>query len=254
MSTLFSKIAARTGQIAILIDPDKTQDEQQLLQLVDKIHFSGIDYIFVGGSTVTKEAFERTIALLKDNTSLPLVIFPGSHEQFSEKADALLYLSLLSGRNPEYLIGQHVASAQKIFRSKIEVIPTAYLLIDGGTKSAVAYVSQTTPIPRNQYGIAVNTALAGVLQGKKVVFFDAGSGAEKPVPQELIQSLRKETSTPIIVGGGVCSISSIEAFSESGANLIVIGNKIEEDTDFLLDIAEYKNQLRITNRLITNYE
>ncbi len=242
MSSILEKINTTQGQIAVLIDPDKVSNETALLLLLKKIHFSGVDYIFVGGSTVSKEAFELTITTLKNNTSLPIVLFPGSHEQISEKADALLYLSLISGRNPEYLIGQHVASAQRIYNSSLEVIPTAYLLIDGGTKSAVAYVSQTTPIPREQHSIAVNTALAGILQGKKVVFFDAGSGAEKPIPQELIQALRKQANIPIIVGGGICSISTIEAYVNSGANLIVIGNKIEEDPDFLLDIANYKRK------------
>lgn len=235
-------IKTTTGQIAVLIDPDKISGREHLLALVKRLHFAQVDYIFVGGSTVSKEAFDLTIETLKANTHLPLIVFPGHYEQFSDDADALLYLSLVSGRNPEYLIGQHIASAQRIFHSNVEVIPTAYLLIDGGTKSSVAYVSQTTPIPRNQIRIAVNTALAALLQGKQVVFFDAGSGAKEPVPLELIQTLRANVEHPIIVGGGITSITAIEAYAEQGANVIVIGNKIEEDPDFLLDIANYKRK------------
>ena len=249
MHQIFAKIKAQKGQIAILIDPDKVTGKQQLLELIDKIHFSKVDYIFVGGSTVSKEAFEQTITLLKANTSLPIVLFPGSYEQFSEEVDALLYLSLISGRNPEYLIGQHVASAQRIYNSSVETIPTAYLLIDGGTKSSVAYVSQTTPIPRDQVRISINTALAGVLQGKKVVFFDAGSGAKEAIPTELLQSFRAISDVPVIVGGGVTSITAIESYAKHGANLIVIGNKIEDDPDFLLDIANYKRRCLVEGKL-----
>lgn len=238
-STILNQFSANKGQIAVLIDPEKMQSEEKLKDLVKKAHFADISYFFVGGSTVSRNDFEKTVELLSELTHLPIVIFPGDNQQLSPKADAILYLSLLSGRNPDYLIGQHVASAQEVFNLGLEVVPTAYLLVDGGTKSSVAYVSQTTPIPREQSGIALNTALAGLLQGKKVVYFDAGSGAKHAVPTSFVETLNDSTDCITIVGGGIKSLNQIKKFSQSGANVIVIGNKIEEDIDFLLDIKNF---------------
>lgn len=226
----------RKGQIAVLIDPEKIESNEKLIDLAEKAGFAKVDYFFVGGSTVNRKDFERTIDVLSAYTKIPIIIFPGDNQQLSSKANGLLYLSLLSGRNPDYLIGQHVSSAQEVINLDIEVIPTAYLLVDGGTKSSVAYVSQTTPIPRNQEKIAQNTALAGVLQGKKVVYFDAGSGAKYSVPGVFIENINKSSDTAIIVGGGIRSAEQITHMKSAGANVIVIGNKIEEDIDFLLDI------------------
>lgn len=233
----------KKGQIAVLIDPEKIESNQKLIDLVDKANFAKIDYFFVGGSTVSRKDFKDTIDLLCENTNIPIVIFPGDNQQLSSKADGLLYLSLLSGRNPDYLIGQHVSSAEEVLKLGIEVIPTAYLLVDGGTKSSVAYVSQTTPIPRNQEKIAQNTALAGVLQGKKAVYFDAGSGAKHPVPTVFLENISKSTTAAIIVGGGIRSAEQIVKMKSAGANVIVIGNKIEEDIDFLLDIKNLNENI-----------
>ncbi|MDX1650940.1 MAG: geranylgeranylglyceryl/heptaprenylglyceryl phosphate synthase [Brumimicrobium sp.] len=235
-------MASCQGQVAVLIDPEKTEDLTSLATLIDKAHFAGIDYFFVGGSTVTRTQFRRTMDYLSSNTPVPVVIFPGDNQQISEEADAILYLSLLSGRNPDYLIGQHVSSAQEVFDLDLEVIPTAYLLVDGGTKSSVAYVSQTTPIPRDQTKIALNTSLAGILQGKKVVYFDAGSGARWPVPEGFIKGLRTKTDSVIIVGGGIRDSDTIRELAAAGANIIVVGNGIEENLDFLLDIKNFKEQ------------
>ncbi len=226
------------GQIAILIDPEKCQSEAVIRSLVEKIHFSGVDFVFVGGSTVSEKEFEQTIGLLKQLITIPLVIFPGSAHQVSEKADGILLLNLISGRNPDYLIGHHVQAAQKIIESKTEVISTSYLLIDGGSHSSVAYVSQTTPIPHNQLSIAYNTALAGKLIGHQALFLDAGSGAKHAVSVSMVTAL-KELGQPLIIGGGVKSLEQINALHKAGANVVVIGNKIEEDIDFLLDIRNY---------------
>ena len=236
--TLFNTIASKKGQIAILIDPEKCDNGPELVALIKKAEFAKIDYFFIGGSTVTKGEFEATIHFLKLNTTLPIVIFPGGSHQVSEKADALLYLSLLSGRNPDFLIGHHVQSASEIFAMDLEVISTGYILIDGGTQSTVAYVSQTTPIPREQISIAKNTAIAGVLQGKKIIYFDAGSGAKNSVPVEMIMDT-VVLGIPIIVGGGIRSIGAINEYKRAGANVIVIGNHIEENIDFLLDIKAF---------------
>ena len=235
---IFDHFSKRKGQIAVLIDPDKSSDDITLSELIKKAEFANVDYFFVGGSTVGLEEFLHVISFVKTNSTIPLVIFPGAAHQISQDADALLYLSLISGRNPDYLIGHHVHSANEVYNMDIEVIPTAYLLIDGGNKSSVAYVSQTIPIPQDKTGIIINTAKAGILQGKKLLYVDSGSGATYTVPIEVIQEL-SELNAPIIVGGGIRTKEKIETLAKSGANVIVIGNKIEEDLDFLIDIKSY---------------
>lgn len=242
-NSILKSFQQKKGQIAVLIDPEKIESDEKLIALIKKSSFAKVDYFFVGGSTVNRKDFEVTIDVLSKNTKIPIVIFPGDNQQLSSKADGLLYLSLLSGRNPDYLIGQHVSSAQEVINLGIEVIPTAYLLVDGGTKSSVAYVSQTTPIPRKQEKIAQNTALAGVLQGKKVVYFDAGSGAKHTVPPVFIENISQSTNVVTIVGGGIRSAEQITKMKSAGANVIVIGNKIEEDIDFLLDIKNLNENI-----------
>lgn len=238
MKKLLDHIISRKGQIAILIDPDKSSDESQLNSIINKAEFAGVDYFFVGGSTVSSVDFRKTVDHIKSNSSLPVIIFPGGSHQVSEKADGLLFLSLISGRNPDFLIGHHIQAAQEVFDMDIEVIPTGYLLIEGGTSSSVAYVSQTTPIPAENESIILNTCKAGILLGKQVLFLDAGSGAKQSVPAHIINKVTS-LGNPVIVGGGIRTPEQIEEFKAAGANIIVIGNKIEEDIDFLLDIRHY---------------
>lgn len=235
------KIASKTGQIAVLIDPEKSSDLTYLKQLVEKASFAGVAYFFVGGSTVSHTEFESCIFHLKQLTTLPIVIFPGASHQVSKDADAILFLNLISGRNPDFLIGHQVQAAPDIHKMNLEIIPTAYMLIDGGKKTSVQYVSQTSPIPREQYQIALNTALAGKMMGNAVLYFDAGSGALETVDEEMIALVKKETQSPIIVGGGVKSVEKIKLLTKAGTNIIVIGNHIEENLDFLLDIRSYLN-------------
>ncbi len=237
---ILANIKSKQNSIAVLIDPEKSDNGELLLELLQKAAFANIDYIFIGGSTVTRSQFNSTVDFIKENSVIPLIIFPGSSNQISPKADGLLYLSLLSGRNPDYLIGHHVESAAELIQMDLEIIPTAYLLIDGGTQSSVAYVSQTTPIPRDKISIIKNTAIAGKLQGKKVIYLDAGSGAKYSVPIEIISSVN-ELELPIIIGGGIKSINQIQECHIAGATIVVIGNKLEDDSDFLLDIHNYKN-------------
>lgn len=235
---LYKSILSKKGQVAILIDPEKSNDLEQLKTLLEKAAFAQVNYLFVGGSTVSKNEFETTVNFIKSNSVIPLIIFPGSFHQISDKADGLLYLSLLSGRNPDYLIGHHVQSASELINMNLEIISTGYILIDGGTRSSVAYVSQTTPIPRDQINIAKNTAIAGVLQGKKIIYFDAGSGAEFPVPIEIIKEVIP-LNVPIIVGGGIKNIEKMNEMKNAGVNVIVIGNHVEENIDFLLDVKNF---------------
>lgn len=235
---IYNRIYHRTGQVAILVDPDKCSDKEKLKELLKRAKFAQVDFLFVGGSTVSQHDFVDTMDYIKEYTDIPVVIFPGASHQISGKANALLYLSLISGRNPDYLIGHHVQSAQEVFEMDLEVIPTAYILIDGGTASSVAYVSQTTPIPSDHHSIIMNTAKAGILQGKKLIYLDAGSGAKESVPTEVISKL-KELKRPIIVGGGIRTKQGLRDLGDAGANVIVIGNQLEENVEFLLDIREY---------------
>ena len=223
-------------QLAILIDPDKHNSEVKLVELITKINLLSPSFIFIGGSTVNAHDFKFCFSILKQHTTLPLIIFPGSHIQVDEKADAILFLSLISGRNPDFLIGHQIEAAHKLKQLDLEVISTAYMLIDGGKNSSVAYVSQTSPIPADQIKIAVNTAIAGELMGMKAVFMDAGSGAINSVPTNMIKEVANHITVPLIIGGGLKTIEDIENTLNSGANVAVIGNKIEENIDFLLDL------------------
>ncbi|MDX2359882.1 MAG: geranylgeranylglyceryl/heptaprenylglyceryl phosphate synthase [Crocinitomicaceae bacterium] len=235
---IFDHFSSRKGQIAVLVDPEKSNSATSLSELIKKATFANVDYFFVGGSTVTREDFLSTVQYIKENSSIPLIIFPGSSHQISEEADALLYLSLISGRNPDYLIGHHVASAHEVYDMDIEIISTAYILVEGGNKSSVAYVSQTIPIPSDKSSIILNTAKAGLLQGKRIIYTDAGSGATSHVPAKVIHEL-SQLNAPVIVGGGIRSKEQIDKLASAGANVIVIGNKIEEDIDFLIDIKTF---------------
>lgn len=233
---IYNAIAEKKGQIAVLIDPEKITDKNNLINLINKSEFAGVDFFFVGGSTVTRTKFNDVVRIIKSATKIPVVIFPGASHQISKEADAILYLSLISGRNPDYLIGQHVQSANEIYDLEIEVIATAYMLIDGGTKSSVEYVSQTSPIPRDKESIILSTAKAGILQGKKILFLDAGSGAKQHVPESIVNELCS-LNFPIIIGGGIKSLDNIQDLKM--ANVLVIGNKIEEEIDFLLDVKQF---------------
>lgn len=239
---IYRLFKSRVGQIAILVDPDKF-DFSKKEDFIRKLKFAKVDYIFVGGSTVEKNDLEKIVSFLKEEINLPIVLFPGDVYQYDKNADAILYLSLLSGRNPDYLIGQHIRTAKNISESNLEIIPTAYLLIDGGNHSAVAYVSQTSPIPQNQVNLIENTAIAGILQGKSLIYLDAGSGADQVISTEIIERCSK-LGVPLIIGGGIRTIDQIESAKNAGANVIVIGNHIEENVDFLLDIALLRTENR----------
>lgn len=250
MNKILNQLSVGKKNLAVLIDPDKNQDDSQLLQLLKKIASLQPAFIFVGGSTVEASNFNNCIELIKKNCKIPLVIFPGSQEQIHPDADGILFLSLISGRNPDYLIGHHVETAHRLKKMNVEVIPTGYLLIDGGRNSSVQYVSQTTPIPADQISIAVKTAIAGELLGMKAIFLDAGSGAYNSISSKMIEEVRRNIKIPLIIGGGLKTIEQVKIAFESGADVVVIGNKIEDDVDFLLDLMELENterKLKSTN-------
>ncbi len=228
-STILQNTLVGKKMLAVLIDPDKCSDAhlQTLLPLL-KVHTP--DFIFVGGSQL-KISFSALIQTFKTGLHIPVVLFPGDVSQFSPNADALLFLSLISGRNAEYLINQHVNAAIPIHNSGLEVIPTGYMLIDGGAKSAVEYISNTHPIPRDKNDIALATALAGEMLGMKAIYLEAGSGAQLPVSVDMIQHVKAQLSIPLIVGGGIKNSSQLQAAYIAGADLVVIGNVLETEPE-----------------------
>jgi len=237
--TVLDKIKKLNRGIAVLIDPDTFGQGNEIDGFLDKVEIAKPDFIFIGGSSVSKVDFEACVEKTKRKLNIPLVLFPGASHHLSKDADAVLFLSLISGRNPDFLIGQHVKAVDELETLKIEVIPTSYLLINGGQMTSVEYVSRTTPIPKDAFSIAKKTAVAGKYLGHQLIYADAGSGALNTINCEMIQSLATVDS-PLIIGGGLRSISAIEMAHKNGANLVVIGNRLEEDLDFLLDLKFYK--------------
>ncbi|MBC8045256.1 MAG: geranylgeranylglyceryl/heptaprenylglyceryl phosphate synthase [Fimbriimonadaceae bacterium] len=223
-------------QFAVLIDPDEV-DIPALEKLVSIAKDGGVDYFFVGGSLVIGNFLDTTIKYLKQHTSIPVIIFPGSIQQVNPHADALLFLSLISGRNPELLIGNHVLAAPYVKKSGIEAISTGYILIDGGAPTTVSYISNTTPIPHDKNEIAVCTAMAGELLGMQTIYMDAGSGAKRFISAEMIAAVKKNIALPLIVGGGIKTPEAAYELSNAGADVIVVGNAIEKDTALIKEIS-----------------
>ena len=217
--------------LAVLIDPEKTTIEQ-LPTLVKLIHQSIATHIFVGGSTDQHNTIEPVIVALKKATMLPIIIFPGSANQVSKKADGILFLSLISGRNPEYLIEQQVQSAIQIKESSLEVLPTGYILVDGGKESAVERVSSSKPICQTNSELILRTALAGEFSGKKIIYLEAGSGAKTPVKSSIISLMKENLTIPLIIGGGIQTVHQLTTAYAAGADLVVIGTAFEKDPAF----------------------
>ena len=227
--------------IAVLLDPDQCRGSL-LASTIAALKSNTPDFIFVGGSH-TLTSTDSLIELLKDETSAGIVLFPGNASQFSTKADALLYLSLVSGRNAEFLIGQHITSSIAIKSSKIEVIPTGYVLIDGGKPSSVEYISNSRPIPRDKNEIALSTSVAAELLGLKMIYLEAGSGAIFPVPTEMIQLVKSGLSIPLIVGGGIKTTEQLKTAFEAGADLVVIGNIFETNPAKIAEFVECTREI-----------
>ena len=238
LQTLRDRREARKKSIAILIDPDKVDDASRILPLINLANENCIDFFFVGGSLVTTTNLSEVVARIKENVTIPVVLFPGNTMQVDPSADALLFLSLISGRNPELLIGQHVVSAPIIRNTRLEVIPTGYILINSGKLTSVAYISNTMPIPEDKYSLAASTAMAGEMLGLQCIYLDAGSGAEREITPKMIGAVRKVTSVPLIVGGGINSAQKAWNALDAGADMIVIGNALEKNPQLLTEISE----------------
>jgi putative glycerol-1-phosphate prenyltransferase len=239
---LFSK---PEKQLAVLIDPDKLS-EDQLKETAGIAQKAGVDFLFVGGSLMTSDSLFHCIRTLKENSDIPVILFPGSSYQISRNADAMLFLSLISGRNPDLLIGLHVLSAPYIKLSGLKTIPTGYMLIDSGKPTSVTYMSNSFPIPNDKKDIAACTAMAGEMLGLRTIFMDAGSGALQTIPEEMITFVKGSIDIPLIIGGGIRTAEKAKSVLEAGADIIVVGNRFEEDPKLIFDFAEivatYNNQ------------
>lgn len=237
---VFEKIIATKNngkkQLAVLLDPDKVKQED-LLKIVQNADAGKADYFFVGGSHLSGTNFSDCIGKLKVQTDIPVVIFPGDQMQVDPQADALLFLSLISGRNPDFLIGKHVQAAPVIKEYELETISCGYMLIDGGNTTSVQYISQTFPIPASKNGIAVSTALAAEMLGMKTIYLEAGSGAASHVPLKMIEDVKKNTGIPLIVGGGIRDAATVKQICDAGADLIVIGTAFEKQPELIAEIS-----------------
>jgi len=227
---------------AVLIDPDKV-DNASLTGIIERGVAAKVDLFFLGGSLLTKDVLESVAQQIKANCNIPVILFPGNGMQVTAAADAILFLSLISGRNPDLLIGQQVQAAPMVKQSGIEVLSTGYMLIDGGTATTVSYISNTMPIPANKPDIAACTAMAGEMLGLSLFYLDAGSGAKEAIPANLIQKVRNHISAPIVVGGGIRSAEAALAACNAGADIIVVGNAIEKDPSLLNTIAAAIHQV-----------
>ena len=238
---LLSASQADQGLFAILIDPDRLR-LKHLAETIRLAEDSAIDLFFVGGSLLLDDMLDETVRYIKKHTNIPVVLFPGNSQQINKQADAILLLSLISGRNPDLLIGQQVRAAPYLYKSNLELISTGYMLIDGGVPTSVSYMSNTSPIPRDKSEIAISTALAGQQLGLKTIYLDAGSGAKYPVSQRMINQVKKYLDIPLIVGGGIKTAQSAHERVKAGANIIVVGNAIEKNPILLSEISQAIHQ------------
>jgi len=234
---------------AVLIDPDKITPAL-LSTLIEKAVLAGVDYFFVGGSLVISNNLESCVQQIKQQCTLPVLLFPGSPAQITKRADALLYLSLISGRNAELLIGQHVISAPFVRASGLEIISTGYMVIDGGAPTTVSYISNATPIPSDKADIALCTAMAGEMLGYKLIYMDAGSGAKKPISEALITAVAQHIDVPLVVGGGIRDAEKAYRNCKAGADVIVVGNAIEKDITQIKEISDAVHSVSVTPSVI----
>ncbi len=232
--------------LGILIDPDKIENEQSLMRLINLCVENRVDYFLVGGSLITTNNSGSIISKMKENSHIPVLLFPGHHMHLDLSADGILFISLISGRNAELLIGQHVVAAPIIKRSNIEVLPTGYMLIGNGNDTTVSYLSNTMPIPSSKADVAACTALAGEMLGLQLIYLEAGSGAKEPVPEKMIKMVKKLTNIPMIVGGGLNTSNKALAALQAGADMIIIGNGVEKNPSLITEVSEQIAKLNAT--------
>jgi putative glycerol-1-phosphate prenyltransferase len=238
--TIYESLLARKkkGQrsFAVLIDPDNV-NAAKIDELTNIAVSAKVDYLLVGGSLVISNHLDEVVQRIRKNCSIPVILFPGTPSQVSRHADGLLYLSLISGRNPELLIGQHVISAPAIRNSGLEIVSTGYMVIDGGAPTTVSYISNAAPIPADKNEIALCTAMAGEMLGMKLIYMDAGSGARHPIREEMISAVATHIEIPLVIGGGIRDPEKAYRNCRAGANVIVVGNAIEKDATLIKEMA-----------------
>lgn len=239
-SNIYHSLCQRKSEgkksFAVLIDPDKVDDHkmEHLLRLSTE---AAVDYFLVGGSLVISDYLDDCVKFIKRHSDVPVLLFPGSSTQVSSYADSLLYLSLISGRNPDLLIGQHVVSAPAIRKSGLEVISTGYMVIDGGAPTTVSYISNATPLPADKDEIAMCTAMAGEMLGMKLIYMDAGSGAKRPISESMVEIVASHIEVPLFTGGGIRNPEKAYLLCKAGSDVIVVGNAIEKDNGLIQELS-----------------
>lgn len=223
-------------KFVVLIDPDKVRPGK-ISKVLETAVEAGVDYFFIGGSLIVNDMLDYVLKSMKEHCNIPMILFPGNSFQLSYKADALLFLSLISGRNADLLIGNHVISAPFLKLSPLEIISTGYILIDGGVMSSVQYMSNTYPIPANKDDIALCTAMAGEMLGLKLIYMDAGSGAKTTVSESMIATVSGGINIPLIVGGGISNPEKAASVARAGADIIVVGNAIEKEPTLIREMS-----------------
>ncbi len=235
--SLIEKKKQGKKSFAVLIDPDKV-NKSMLDELIDLSVSAKVDYLLVGGSLVISNHLDECVQHIKQNCTIPVILFPGSPSQISKYADALLYLSLISGRNPELLIGHHVVSAPFVRLSGLEIMSTGYIVVDGGAPTTVSYISNALPVPADKNEIAMCTAMAGEMLGMNLIYMDSGSGAKRPISENMIEAVAKSISTPLIIGGGIRDAEKAYLNCKAGADVIVVGNAIEKDATLIKEMSD----------------
>jgi putative glycerol-1-phosphate prenyltransferase len=239
-SIIYNSLAEKKKQgkksFAVLIDPDKV-NTPILDELIELSASAKVDYFLVGGSLVISNHLDECVKHIKQNSDISVILFPGSPSQISKYADALLYLSLISGRNPELLIGQHVVSAPFVKQSGLEIMPTGYIVIDGGAPTTVSYISNALPVPADKNEIAMCTAMAGEMLGMKLIYMDAGSGAKRSITESMIKIVADHIEAPLIIGGGILQPEKAYLNCKAGADVIVVGNAIEKNSSLIKEMS-----------------
>ena len=239
--TTYNQILTKKSQgkksLAILIDPDKINQKSCEI-LIKQAEKNYLDFFFVGGSLISSGDLDLTIKFIKKHTSIPVIIFPGSNLQISSAADAILLLSLVSGRNPEFLISQHVVAAPMLKKSDLEIISTAYMLINCGNQTTASYMSNTTPIPHDKADIAICTALAAQMLGMKMVYMDGGSGAKQSISKKMVKKVAEQIDIPLLIGGGIKDTKTAHKLLSAGADILVIGTSVEKEPELLSNFCK----------------
>ncbi|MEO6949267.1 MAG: geranylgeranylglyceryl/heptaprenylglyceryl phosphate synthase [Ginsengibacter sp.] len=243
-ASLCTKKAAGKKSFAVLIDPDSV-DDSKMEKMISLAVAAKVDYFLVGGSLVITGYLDRCVQYIKANCDIPVLLFPGSSTQVSKYADALLYLSLISGRNPELLIGQHVVSAPAIRQSGLEIMSTGYMVIDAGAPTTVSYISNAVALPADKNDIAMCTAMAGEMLGMKIIYMDAGSGAKRPITESMIERVAQNIQVPLFIGGGITNPEKAYLNCKAGADIIVVGNAIEKDESLIMELSSAVHSVAI---------